>query len=66
MDIYLTKCMDSLQEVFIHPPPPPNLCEECFIMDACILFHVYWTVDKKHPLTPPHYKAWRGQDNFFI
>ncbi len=41
--------MDSLQEAFIHPPEP---CEARFIMDAHTLFHVFWTVDKKHPLTP--------------
>ncbi len=41
--------MDSLQEAFIHPP---ELCETRFITDACTLFHVFWTVDNKHPLTP--------------
>ncbi len=41
--------MDSLQEAFIHPPEP---CEGHFITDAHALFHVFWTVDKKHPLTP--------------
>ncbi len=53
------KCMDSLQEAFIHHPEP---CEARFITDACTLFHVFWTVDKKHAY--PHCKAWRGQDNF--
>ncbi len=42
------KRMDSLQEAFIHPSEP---CEECFIMDVRALFHIFWTVDKKHPLT---------------
>ncbi len=41
--------MDSLQEAFIHPPEP---CEACFITDTSALFHVFWIVDKKHPLTP--------------
>ncbi len=45
----LQKCIDSLQEAFNHPPEP---CEACFIMDVHTLFHVFWTVDKKHPLTP--------------
>ncbi len=45
----LQKRMDSLKEAFIHPPEPS---ETRFIMDACTLFHVFWTVDKKHPLTP--------------
>ncbi len=45
----LQKRMDSLQEAFIHPP---EQCEGRFITDACTLFHVFWTVDKKHPLTP--------------
>ncbi len=40
--------MDSLQEAFIHLP----VCEACFIADACPLFHVLLTVDKKHLLTP--------------
>ncbi len=39
--------MDSLQEAFIHAP---ELCETRFIMDACTLFHVFWTVENK--LTP--------------
>ncbi len=59
MDIYLTKMHGSLQEAFIHHPEP---CEARFITDACTLFHVFWTVDKKHAY--PHCKAWRGQDNF--
>ncbi len=46
MDIFLTKCMDSLQEAFIHPPEP---CEGCFIMDGCALFDYFWTVEQKHP-----------------
>ncbi len=41
--------MDSLQEAFIHPPEP---CEARFIMDVRALFHVFWTVDQKHPLIP--------------
>ncbi len=41
--------MDLLQEAFIHPQEP---CEAHFITDAYTLFHVFWTVDKKHPLTP--------------
>ncbi len=40
--------MDSLQEAFIHPPEP---CEACFIMDACTLFDLFWTVEQKHPPT---------------
>ncbi len=31
----MQKCMDSLQEAFIHPPAP---CEAPFIMDARTLF----------------------------
>ncbi len=31
---------------------PLEPCEARFITDACTLFHVSWTVDKKHPLTP--------------
>ncbi len=49
MDIYLTKHMDSLQEAFIHPPEPRKAR---FITDARTLFHIFWIVDKKHPLTP--------------
>ncbi len=49
MDIYLTKMHDLLQEDFIHPP---ESCEAWFVMDASTLFHVFWTVDKKHLLTP--------------
>ncbi len=45
----LQKCMDSLQEAFIHSPEP---CEACFITDVHTLFHVFWTVDKKHTLIP--------------
>ncbi len=45
----LRKRMDSLQEAFIHPPEP---CEARFIMDARTLFHVFWTVENKHSLTP--------------
>ncbi len=41
--------MDSLQEAFIHPPEP---CEARFITDARTLFHIFWTVDKKHPFIP--------------
>ncbi len=48
MNIYLSKRMDSLQEVFIHPP---ELCEARFITDAHTLFTYFWTVDK-NPLTP--------------
>ncbi len=29
---------------------PPEPCEACFITDAHALFHVFWTVDKKHPI----------------
>ncbi len=46
----LQKRMDSLQEAFIHPPPPEP-CDD-FIKDARTLFHVFWTVDKKHPINP--------------
>ncbi len=35
---FLQKCMDSLQEAFIHPP---ELCEARFIMDAHLLFDVF-------------------------
>ncbi len=49
MDIYLKKRIDSLQEAFIHPL---ELCEAHFNSDARTLFHVFWTVNKKHPLTP--------------
>ncbi len=41
--------MDLLQEAFIHSLEP---CEGRFITDAHFLFHVFWTVDDKHPLTP--------------
>ncbi len=34
----LQKCMDSLQEAFIHPPEP---CEGRFITDVHTLFHVF-------------------------
>ncbi len=61
MDIYLTKPMDSLQEAFIHPP---ELREGCFITDARTLFHVFWTVDNKHPLTP--LKVLEGTGQCFI
>ncbi len=44
----LQKWMDSLQEAFIHPPEP---CEARFIMDACALFDVLWTVQQIHPPT---------------
>ncbi len=43
---FLQKRMDSLQEAFIHPPEP---CKARFIMDACTLFDVFWTVEQKHP-----------------
>ncbi len=33
--------MDSLQEAFIHTLEP---CKARFIMDACALFDVFWTV----------------------
>ncbi len=45
---FLQKHMDSLQEAFVHAPEP---CEARFIMDACILFDVFWTVKQKHPPT---------------
>ncbi len=45
---FLQKCMDLLQEAFIHPPEP---CEACFITDACTLFNIFWTVEQKHPPT---------------
>ncbi len=45
---YLQKHMESLQEAFIHPPEP---CEARFIMDACALFDVLWTVEQKNPPT---------------
>ncbi len=48
MDIFLTKCMDSLQEAFIHPPEPR---EARFIIDTRALFEVFWTVEQKHPPT---------------
>ncbi len=41
--------MDSLQEAFIHPS---ESSEARFITDAHTLFHIFWTVDKKHLLTP--------------
>ncbi len=41
--------MDSLQEAFMHRSEP---CEAHFIMDVYALFHSFWTIDKKHPLTP--------------
>ncbi len=45
---FLQKLMDLLQEAFIHVPEP---CEACFILDACALFDILWTVEKKHPPT---------------
>ncbi len=50
----LQKRMDSLQEAFIHPPEP---CEARFITDERSLLLT------KTPALP-HWKAWRGQDNF--
>ncbi len=44
----LQKRMDLLQEAFIHAPEP---CEARFIMDACTLFNVSWTVEQKPPPT---------------
>ncbi len=38
---FLQKCMDSLQEAFIHSPEP---CEACFITDVRSVFDVFWTV----------------------
>ncbi len=38
--------------LFTHSPTHPEPCEACFIMNVCNLFHVFWTVDKKLPLTP--------------
>jgi len=40
--------MDSLQEVFVHPPEP---CETLFIMDGYTLFHFFWTDALQHPLS---------------
>ncbi len=57
----LQKRMDSLQEAFIHSPEP---CEGHFITDARTLFHVFLTVDKKHPLTP--LKGLEGPGQFLI
>ncbi len=56
MECILQKRMDSLHEALIHPPEPN---EARFITDARTLFHVFWTVDKKHQLNPL-----RGQDHF--
>ncbi len=42
MDIFLQKCINSLQEAFIHPQEP---CEARFIMDGCALFDFFWTVE---------------------
>ncbi len=53
--------MDSLQEAFIHLPEP---CEAHFITDARTLFHVFWTVDKKHLLTP--LKGLEGPGQFLM
>ncbi len=41
MDLFIQKCIDLLQEAFIHPLEP---CEACFIMDAHAL--------QKHLPTP--------------
>ncbi len=49
MDIFLTKMIDLLQEPFIHPLESR---EACFIMDACALFDIFWTVEQKHLPTP--------------
>ncbi len=46
---FVQKCIHLRKEAFIHPPEP---CEARIITDACALFHVFWTVDKKHLLTP--------------
>ncbi len=54
------KCMDSLQEAFIHTPEP---CDARFIMDAHFLFDVLWTVEQKAS-THCNDNAWRGQDHF--
>ncbi len=40
--LFLQKCMDSLQEAFIHGP---ELCESRFIMNVRALFNVFWTVE---------------------
>ncbi len=48
MEIYLIKNTWIATGDIIHPPEP---CEAHFITNARILFHVFWTVDKKHPLT---------------
>ncbi len=45
---FLQKRMDSQQDAFIHLPEP---CEAHFIMDACALFGVFWTIEQKHPPT---------------
>ncbi len=45
---FLQKRMDSLQEVFIHPPGP---CEARFITDVRTLFNGFWTVEQKHKPT---------------
>ncbi len=42
--------MDLLQEAPTYPPPPEP-CEARFITDGRTLSHVFWSVDKKHPLT---------------
>ncbi len=44
----LQKCMDSLQEAFIHTSEP---YDACIIIDARTLFDVFWTVEQKHLLT---------------
>ncbi len=56
MDIFLQKCIDSLQEAFIHPPEP---CDACCNMDGCALLTTFGLLNKTR-----HYKAWKSQDNF--
>ncbi len=57
--LFLQKCIDLLQEAFIHPPEP---CDARFNMDACTYLTTFGLLNKNtHPC---HYKAWKSQDNF--
>ncbi len=49
MDIFLTKTHGFATggPLFM----PRSLVRHVFIMDACILFDVFWTVKQKHPPT---------------
>ncbi len=49
MHIFLTYMYGSTTGGLYSPPEP---CEARFIMDACTLFNIFWTVEQKHPPAP--------------